>query len=321
MPGGSSYRIVVKNLCKTYRSSTKANRSVSLSVRPSELMCLMGRNGAGKTTLMRQVAGLLRPTSGEIEVCGVSVTANPRGAKGLIGYQPQHFSGLSELTFREVLMFLGRLRGLREHAASDRLHELAELLDVAEVLQTRVQRLSGGYRQLLGLSLALLASPPVLLLDEPTAGLDPVHRRRVWRVIHQAREGGAAVLVTSHHLDEIEDHMDRYAIMVAGRIVKSGELESLRQEARSDGAVVARVFPRRGFEGALQDELDLAGLPSSYDEAQRCYVVSLPRAAAGDLVDLYIARSAEGIRGFSIDRCELESVYLRAEEEGNAHGG
>lgn len=314
------YPIAVRDLCKTYRSGAEANRGVSLDVRSSELVCLMGPNGAGKTTLVRQVAGLLRPTSGEIKILGVSVTANPREAKRLIGYQPQRFSGLSELTFREALMFLGRLKGLRRHAAFDRLQGIAGMLNAAEVLQTRVQRLSGGYRQLLGLSLALLTSPPVLLLDEPTAGLDPVHRRKVWQAIHQAREDGAAVLVTSHHLDEIEDHMDRYAIMVAGRIVKSGELESLRQEAQNDGVVAARVFPRRGCEGALQGELDSIGLSSYYDKAQRCYVLHVPRAAAGKLIDLYMTRSAVAIRGFSIDRGELESAYLRAEEEGDPHG-
>ncbi len=311
--------VVVTRLCKTYRSGAQANCGVSLEVRSSELVCLMGPNGAGKTTFVRQIAGLLRPTSGGIEICGVSVTASPREAKGLIGYQPQHLTGLSELTFREAVILLGRLRGLKKRDVFNRLREMADMLDLASVLGTRVDRLSGGYRKLLGLSLALLASPPAVLLDEPTAGLDPVHRRRVWQGIHRAREDGAAVLVTSHHLDEIEDHMDRYAIMVAGRIVKAGELGGLVQEARSDGVIVARVFPRRGCEEALRSGLEAVGLAPRYDEDQRCHVLHVHRAALRRLIDLYSGLSADAVRGLSIDRGELESVYLRAVERSDPH--
>lgn len=318
MPEQSDPVVVVTGLCKTYKSGTQANRDVSLELLPSEVFCLMGPNGAGKTTFVRQVAGLLRPTFGEIEICGVSVTTSPREAKRLIGYQSQHLAGLSELTFKEAVFLIGRLRGLTKRETLNRVGRIVTLLDLASVLETRIDRLSGGYRKLLGLCLALLASPLVVVLDEPTAGLDPVHRRRVWQTIHQATENGAAVLLTSHHLDEIEDHMDRYAIMVDGRIVKTGELESLVQEARSDGVVAVRIFPRRGHDDALREDLDGIGLASRYDEDQRCYILDTPRTALGRVMDLYAGPSANAVRGLSIDRGELESAYLRALERGDS---
>ncbi len=312
--------VSVKDLWKTYKSGARANRGIFLEMEPFELVCLMGPNGAGKTTLVRQVAGLLRPTSGQIEVRGVSVTARPREAKKSIGYQPQHLAGLSELTFREVLTLLGQLRGIPKDAVSDRVMETAAVLDVASVLEMRVGCLSGGYRKLLGVSLALLASPPVLLLDEPTAGLDPVHRRRVWQAIHRAREGGAAVLVTSHHLDEIEDHTDRYAIMLAGKIVTAGKLEDFVQEARREGRVAVRVFPKHGQEEAVCADLTAIGIVSNLDEEQRCHVLSIPRATLSKLIDSCSLESDGAIRGLSIDRGELETMYLETVERGRAHG-
>jgi len=310
--------LAVQRLRKTYKSGKQANRDVSLELHPAELFCLMGPNGAGKTTFVRQLAGLLRPSSGDIWVCGTHVNTNPRKTKSQIGYQPQHLTGLSELTFREAVYFIGRLRLLSKAAIAERVEGFAAVIDLESVWETQIGRLSGGYRKILSLVLALLPSAPLVLLDEPTAGLDPIHRRKVWRLVHQAREAGAAVLVASHHLDEIESHADRYAIMIDGRWVKSGDMANLAREACNDAHIAVRIFPIAAMGDRVRDILNAADIPSQVDEDQRCVVAHVPRGGLGEVMRLYTEQMSEMAQGITVGRGELESYYMRAVAEEGA---
>jgi len=302
----------IHNLYKRYKSGTVANRSLSISLDESEFVCVMGPNGAGKSTLIRQISALLRPTSGTIRVCGLDARRDPRKVKAKIGYQPQHLSGLSELTFFEALYFLGRLRRMDKKALTARIREISSALQTEPVLKKRLDRISGGYRRLLGVSLALLPEPPLLLLDEPTAGLDPVHRRLVWRQIHHHQERGAAVLVASHNLAEVQTHMDRYAIMVDGEWVKEGDFQVLAEEAEAEALVSIRIDPVRGQEGALEEALTQMGVCGQYDAEQRCLVASGRSSVLLDALQRGIGRLARMSREIKIERGSLESYYLEA---------
>lgn len=309
--------LVVRNLWKTYRSGTVANQDVSVSLRQTELLCLMGPNGAGKSTFVRQIAGMLRPSAGDVWVHGVHVNTHPSLAKKYIGYQPQHLYGLRELTFREALIFVSRLRGLPAREARERVGELGEALDLGSALKVRIDRLSGGYRQLLGLSLALVAKPPLLVLDEPTAGLDPVFRRTVWREVHRLCESGTAAIVASHHLEELEDHMDRYAIMVQGKWVKEGSVRNLTSAADAEARVTLRVYPSKGREAVVQEALAAGGIQSRYEEDTRCFVMHIARESLRGALDVYLTDVATDIRGLNVGGRTLESYYLRAVEGGD----
>jgi len=247
-----------------------------------------------------------------VRVCGLDARRDPRKVKAKIGYQPQHLSGLSELTFFEALYFLGRLRRMDKKALTARIREISSALQTEPVLKKRLDRISGGYRRLLGVSLALLPEPPLLLLDEPTAGLDPVHRRLVWRQIHHHQERGAAVLVASHNLAEVQTHMDRYAIMVDGEWVKEGDFQVLAEEAEAEALVSIRIDPVRGQEGALEEALTQMGVCGQYDAEQRCLVASGRSSVLLDALQRGIGRLARMSREIKIERGSLESYYLEA---------
>ncbi|GAA5333990.1 ABC transporter ATP-binding protein [Thermus hydrothermalis] len=209
--------------------SLKALDRVSLSVRPGEVFGLLGPNGAGKTTLVRVLTGVLRPDGGRAVVAGLDVLREPWAVKARIGYATQEQSVYRDLTVEENLRFRARLYRPREAKA------LAEeallrfgLLPYAKAL---AGHLSGGWRQRLALAQAVVHRPEVLFLDEPTTGLDPVSRRAIWDLIHQEAERGAAVLVTTHYMDEAE-RCHRLALLFAGRVLALGTPQELKAEAR-----------------------------------------------------------------------------------------
>lgn len=200
---------------------------VSFDVRRGEVFGFLGSNGAGKSTTIRMLCGLLRPTSGRAEVGGVDVSRDPEGVKRRIGYMSQRFSLYELLTVDQNIRFYGGLYGLSgERFARRRMFalEMAGLVGREHVL---ARTLSGGWRQRLALGCALLHEPPILFLDEPTGGVDPVSRRDFWRLIDDMAQGGTTVLVTTHYLDEAE-RCDRVAIIHGGRIAALGATRDLK---------------------------------------------------------------------------------------------
>jgi len=218
--------IQVTRLRKRY-GSTVAVDDVSFDVRRGEVFGFLGSNGAGKSTTIRMLCGLLRPTSGRAEVGGVDVSRDPEGVKRRIGYMSQRFSLYELLTVDQNIRFYGGLYGLSgERFARRRMFalEMAGLVGREDVL---ARTLSGGWRQRLALGCALLHEPPILFLDEPTGGVDPVSRRDFWRLIDDLAQGGTTVLVTTHYLDEAE-RCDRVAIIHGGRIAALGPTRDLK---------------------------------------------------------------------------------------------
>ena len=200
---------------------------VSFHIAPGEAYGLLGPNGAGKTTTIRLVCGLLTPDEGSVEVTGIPVSAGATRAKARIGYVPQDVSLYPDLTARENLAFFGRLYRLSGSTLRARVDEVLDLVDLRDRGEDRVESYSGGMRRRLNIGASLLHRPELLVLDEPTVGVDPQSRHAIMESIRALGSSGLAVLYTTHYMEEAERLCDRVAIIDPGRLVAEGTRREL----------------------------------------------------------------------------------------------
>ena len=219
--------IVVQHLTRRFGGFVAVD-DVSFSVRKGEIFGFLGANGAGKSTTIRMLCGLLRPTSGTAQVGGVDVAKDPEAVKLRIGYMSQRFSLYETLTVDQNIRFFGGIYGLEGRRFEDRRRFAVEMAGLEGRESTLTRDLAGGWRQRLALGCAILHEPPIVFLDEPTGGVDPVSRRQFWRLIDHLSQQGTTVLVTTHYLDEAE-HCQRIAVMNAGRLAALGTTSELKQ--------------------------------------------------------------------------------------------
>jgi ABC-2 type transport system ATP-binding protein len=204
----------------------KAVDRINLTVQTGEIFGFLGANGAGKTTAIRMMTGLLRPTSGSGRVAGHDIMTEFERIKQNIGYMSQKFSLYRDLTGRENLSFYGAAYGLSKSRVTERMQQLSERLSLCEFIDRIAGSLPVGWRQRLALAAAMLHQPRILFLDEPTGGVDPIHRRRFWQLLYEFAAEGVTVFVTTHYMDEAE-YCGRISIMHAGRIVEIGKPREL----------------------------------------------------------------------------------------------
>jgi ABC-2 type transport system ATP-binding protein len=228
-----SNTIQIRDLAKRYRNGVTANDAIDLDVPAGSIIGLLGPNGAGKTTLVRQVTGELLPTRGTITVAGIDVVRYPMRAKRLMGIVPQEAGTFDLLRVGEHLLIFGRLHGLSRTAARERTEQVLRDLDLVSHRSRTTMHLSGGLRRKLLFGMALLGKPLILVLDEPTTGLDPNSRREVWAIISSLREQGATVLLTTHYMEEAEALCSQVAIIGGGRILASGSIADVRSLCRN----------------------------------------------------------------------------------------
>jgi ABC-2 type transport system ATP-binding protein/sodium transport system ATP-binding protein len=224
--------LIVHELTKTFRleqGAVQAVNRLSFVVAPGEVYGLMGPNGAGKTTTLRMILGLLVPDSGYAEVDSFRTCDDPTAVKAKLGFVSANDGVYSWLTVREMLLFFADLYGVEPEIAQVRLGDLAELLDIRELLDRRAGALSTGQRQRVTLVRGLIHDPPVMLLDEPTRGLDVVGSQTVFEYIARLRDLGKAVLVCTHGLDEAERVCDRFGLLHQGQLRHEGTLAELRE--------------------------------------------------------------------------------------------
>ena len=244
---GSASALRVRGLAKRY-GSLVALGGVDLEVAGGELVGLLGPNGAGKSTLVKIACGLVRPSTGTAEICGLR--AGSREARRSLGYLAELFRFPGWASGDEVLELHQRLAGSR--GGQHERHELLELVGLAEARDRRVEEMSKGMQQRLGIAQALVGSPPLLLLDEPTSALDPVGRRTVRTLLEELRNRGISVLLNSHLLSEIELVCDRVAILLRGRVVTEGSPAEL---SNPRGVEIETDEGVRLFEGAGREDV------------------------------------------------------------------
>ncbi len=223
----SEHAIAVRELTRKFGHFVAVDR-ISFEVNRGEIFGFLGANGAGKSTAIRMMCGLLRPTSGTAVVDGVDVSRDPERVKSRIGYMSQKFSLYESLTVEQNIRFFGALYGLTDERIADRQRFVLDMAGLSGRENIKARDLAGGWRQRLALGCAILHEPPVVFLDEPTGGVDPLSRRRFWRLIEDMSKTGVTILVTTHYLDEAE-YCHRLAIISAGRLAAMGTSSELKQ--------------------------------------------------------------------------------------------
>jgi ABC-2 type transport system ATP-binding protein len=279
--------VEVRGLTKRYAHGALANDGIDLVVPQGTTLGLLGRNGAGKTTLVRQITGELRPTSGSVHVMGVDVIARHTRARALMGVVPQEAEPFDHLRPREHLAFFARMRGMSRRDAARRADELIAMLGLSQHTGTVARQLSGGLKRKLLMGVALAGDPPVLVLDEPTTGLDPHSRREVWAILHSLRGRGHTVIITTHYMEEAEELCDEVALISGGRIYVQGTVEHLRAQCRNR-------------------------FKATYEEDGNGR--ALVHGQTSDEVLAELAR--RGVETFSLSKSSLEDVYLELTAEG-----
>ena len=315
MPDSLPPAIEVSHLVKTYAGVTAVN-DISFSVARGEIIGFLGPNGAGKSTTMRILTGYLPATSGDVKICGLSVANEPDEIKRRIGYMPENNPLPEDMRVSEYLYFRGRLKEVSRRTLGPRIDEVLELCDLKRVRHKIIGQLSKGYRQRVGIAEAVLAEPPVIIMDEPTIGLDP-HQILIVRDLIASLRGRMTVIISSHILPEIEVTCDRVLIINQGRVVAQGTPADLRRE------ILGRSTYRLELAG------ELAALPAALAATDATLLVSSqsePDAAGFRAVTLTTERDdalgepllaallAQNLRVRALSRVNptLEDVFLAA---------
>lgn len=299
--------IEVQNLKKSFGDFV-AVQDASFTAESGEVLSLLGPNGAGKSTTISMLSGLLAPTGGDASIMGHSVIREPEAAKKSLGVVPQDIALYPDLSARENLVFWGKMYGLRGAALKSRVDEVLEIIGLADRQKDHVGKFSGGMKRRVNIGAALLHKPDVVIMDEPTVGIDPQSRRHILDNVKELNEKGMTVLYTTHYMEEAAELSDHIAIMDKGKVIAYGTHDELiklvGEETRIDitinteGEKVLGAW--RAVEGVARiDALD-GTLTALVDDSNRV----LPR--------LFDAASKVGVRIMSVDIQEpnLETVFL-----------
>jgi ABC-2 type transport system ATP-binding protein len=298
--------ITVDNLTRRFGDFVAVD-NLSFDVRAGEVFGFLGANGAGKSTTIRMMCGLLKPTSGTAIVGGVDVGRDPEAVKLRIGYMSQKFSLYRELTVDQNIRFFGGIYGLDGARFVERRRFAIDMAGLRGRENTRTSELAGGWRQRLALGCAILHEPPIVFLDEPTGGVDPLSRRQFWNLIDALSAAGTTVLVTTHYLDEAE-HCHRIAIIHGGKLAALGSTRELKQMFA--GRSILEVRAEKPVEAMrLLDDMDEVEKTSIFGTAVHA-VLKEPRMGAAERLRQHLADA--GVEVFAIDGVQpsLEDVFL-----------
>ena len=307
--------VVVDHVGKSYRRGTWALDDVCMEVDEGEVVAVLGPNGAGKTTLVRIISTLLSPTTGKVSVMGRDGARSPAEVRRILGYVPQGATAPPESTAEEYLAMVAALHGVPAPERGNRIRELLAWLELDRVGRQLTRSFSGGMRRRLDLAAALVHRPAVLVFDEPTTGLDPVSRRRIWSHVKDlVRRHGTTLLLTTHYLEEADTLADRVVILDQGRVAVSGRPEALK--AALGGDRVRLVVPSEQL-ATVHDALAAArldGIPTPTTRSLGDGTVQLewtlpagPQAAARLTRALLTADVS--ILGMSVSSPSLDDVF------------
>jgi ABC-2 type transport system ATP-binding protein len=308
--------VLIQNLKKRY-GDVEAVKDISFTVESGELFGLLGPNGAGKTTVIRCLCTLSKPDSGKIEVSGVSVIDNPRAARRHFGYVAQEVALDKMLTGRELLQLQAALYHLPGNVAKKRIDQVVSLLGLDEYANKKTGTYSGGLRRRLDLAAGLLHQPDVLVLDEPTVGLDIESRYVVWDLLRKLREAGTTVLITSHYLDEIDALADRVAIIDRGVVIAEGTPSQLKDRVGGD-RITLRIREFSPIAEAEKAKDLLQALPFVQDviinnaQGNSLNLVVKPQSDALMNIQQALKDASLPMFGIAQARPSLDDVYLAA---------
>ena len=303
---GESAGVVLHGLARSF-GELEAVRGLTLQIEEGETVGLLGPNGAGKTTTLSMLAALLLPSSGDADIFGASLCRDAFTVRQLVGLAPQEVSLYPELTADENLRFFGRLYGLGGALLGQRADELLDLVGLLPRRHDRVATYSGGMKRRLNLACSLLHAPRLVLLDEPTVGVDPQSRDRIFDAIRELARNGRTILYSTHYMEEAERLCDRITIMDEGRMVACGTLAELLHILG-----MGEIIELRGLGEDLGDER-LASIPGIIkvergEASIRIFVESAVRALPA--IAATVAPAGEKLQGVQIYPVDLERVFM-----------
>ncbi len=300
--------IEVEALHKRY-DDLKAVDDVSFTVKPGEVFGLLGPNGAGKSTTIGCISGLIEPTSGRVRVLGHDVIVERRAARESLGIVPQELALYEDLSAKENLVYWGSAYGLRGATLENRISEVLAVTGLLDRAKEPVKRFSGGMKRRLNLACGLVHTPKVLLLDEPTVGVDPQSRVRLLEMVQEQADGGTCVLYTTHYMEEAENVCDRLAIMDHGRVIAAGTLAELR--AMSGEQDIVRLVGRFDPDAVERELGERVGFEVVHadDASLRLAMTN----ASGKLPELFAALAATEpeIRETTLTQPSLETLFMK----------
>ena len=272
-----------------------ALQAMTMTLGEGEVLGLFGHNGAGKTTMMKLILGVISPTRGQVEVMGMAPDSKEAWhCRSKVGYLPENVSFYEQLTGLEVLAYFAKLKGFSKKEAV----ALLEQVGITYAMKRQVKTYSKGMRQRLGLAQAFIGEPKLLLLDEPTVGLDPIATRDFYRTVDQLKSNGSSVILCSHVLPGVEQHIDRAMILSSGQLLAMGTLSELRQQA----ALPVTIKPS-GLNGTVAANTKLNGFLSS--SCQQTLMVPEHEK----LMVLKELLSLDGLNDIDVEAANLEQVY------------
>lgn len=299
--------IEVKNLKKSF-SDLQAVQGVDFTAEKGEILSLLGPNGAGKSTIISMLSGLLTPDGGEASIMGHSVIKEPEAAKASLGLVPQEIALYSDLSARENLVFWGKMYGLRGAALKSRVDEVLEIIGLSGRQKDRVSKFSGGMKRRVNVGAALLHKPDVVIMDEPTIGIDPQSRRHILDKVKDLNRQGMAVLYTTHYMEEAAELSNHIAIMDMGKVIAYGTHDELiklvGEQTRIDLSLDAEAGSILDVWGSVQGV--------SRIDAVDCTVTVLVDDSNRVLPHIFEIASKANVRIASVDIQEpnLETVFL-----------
>src|SRR5215468_9083301 len=301
--------IKTEHLTKHYGALT-AVEDVSFQVGPGEVLGFLGPNGAGKTTTMRMLAGFVTPTSGRASICGHDVESEPLAAKAVLGYLPEGAPSYGEMTVRRFLGFIADVRALSGARREQRLAHVIEHLQLGSVLTQTIDTLSKGFRRRVGLAQAIMHDPPVLILDEPTDGLDPNQKHEVRTLINDmARD--KIIVISTHVLEEVDALCTRAIIIARGRLVADDTPAGLAARSRYHNAVSLQLEEPAQLAAARAALAELPAVASVETSERDARLTALPRAGATILPEVseLAARTGLKLKELHLESGRLDEVF------------
>lgn len=298
----------VEGLSKSF-GKLQAVANVSFQVEQGEAFGLLGPNGAGKSTTISMLFGLLTPDQGNIRVSGRTMKEDPAAAKRSLGYVPQEIALYPELSAKENLVFWGRLYGLAGTHLKERVDHVLEVVGLAERAKGKVGTFSGGMKRRINIAAALLHEPQILIMDEPTVGIDPQSRNHILETVKQLNQQGLTIIYTSHYMEEVEYLCSRIGIIDHGQIIALGTVPELRRIVGDDAEITITV---PGMDQGLVERLArLEHVRQARLQGDELIVTSPLPAMALSAVSTFLAEAGVTMRSIRIAEPNLETVFLQ----------
>lgn len=299
--------IQTQNLQKCF-GEFAAVKGVSFEVQKGEIFSLLGPNGAGKSTTISMLSCLLQPTSGDAFIMGHSITKDAQNVKSVIGIVPQDIALYGDLSARENLEFWGRMYGLRGNDLAKRIDEVLDIIGLAERQKDRVEKFSGGMKRRVNIGAALMHKPALIIMDEPTVGIDPQSRRHILENIKELNKQGMTVLYTTHYMEEAHELSDHIAIMDQGKVIACGTHEELVKMVGELDRI--RLTTNTECETIIQEWRAISGVRQA--SAEDGHITLLAEDSDGILPRLFECTTRAGVRITSVEIQEpnLEAVFM-----------